>query len=389
MIDIRTFMLVLALGNLGFALLMAGYARGPSSHPAMHVWAWARLLRGAAHLLVWSRPDVGGVWTAAGGYTLLIVGMATEVAAYCLFLDLARWRWRLLWSTLLALVLVVAASAAQLPPMQLLRVVLGAAAAFSLAMAALLLRDWTGASLLRRLIGLNNVLFAAALGARAVHGMTVTHLHLVSADGLLSATIAICYFMMIVNGSGFLLLCKEKDDARMVQLASYDFLTGLVNRHAFLERTASARALAARQRTPIALMMIDIDHFKKINDCYGHAMGDEALALFAARAKATLRDHDILGRLGGEEFALLLPATDLAGALLAAERLRSTVAASVLTSDSGDYAMTISVGVVVVEDYEHINAALARADRALYAAKTGGRNRISVGRNMQAAEEMA
>lgn len=98
--------------------------------------------------------------------------------------------------------------------------------------------------------------------------------------------------------------------------------------------------------------------------------------LFAAVAKATLRDDDILGRLGGEEFALVLPATELDGARLAAERLRSRVAAAPLATASGDYVMTISVGVVVIEAHEPLNTALARADHALYAAKRGGRNQV-------------
>lgn len=389
-IDIHTFMLVLAIGNIGFALLMAGYARGPSSHRAMQVWAGARLVQGGAHLLGWLRPELHLDGVAGMGYCLLTVGAAMELAAYCMFLGVPRWRARLLSLTLLALVAIMGLAALHLLPAQLVRVVSAVAAAFSLTMAWLLLRDWVGSSLLRRLIGLNNGVFAVALGTRACYGIGAPHLHLVATGGVLSATIAIGYLMMIVNGFGFLLLCKERDDARMLQLATFDCLTGLINRHAFFERTDSARALAARQRCPIALMMIDIDHFKNINDCYGHAIGDKALVLFAAEAKATLRDHDILGRLGGEEFALVLPATDLEGALLAAERLRSKVAASVLATASGVCSMTISVGVVLIEAREPLNTALARADHALYAAKAGGRNRVRVGQGrLWAAEEVA
>ena len=137
-----------------------------------------------------------------------------------------------------------------------------------------------------------------------------------------SVTYLAGYLLMIVNGFGFLLLCKEKDDQKMALLATIDSLTGLVNRRAFFERTDSARLLATRLRSPIALMMIDIDHFKRLNDRFGHATGDEALCVFAATAQQALRDHDIMGRLGGEEFALVLPGTDLEGALQAAERLR-------------------------------------------------------------------
>jgi diguanylate cyclase (GGDEF)-like protein len=162
-------------------------------------------------------------------------------------------------------------------------------------------------------------------------------------------------------------------------LATTDSLTGLANRRAFFERAEAARLLSLRLRKPIALMMLDLDHFKQINDRFGHATGDEGLALFAAAARATLRDHDILGRLGGEEFALALPGTDLDGALQAAERLRHAITEAPLITSGATYVMTVSIGVVVIEANEALTAALARADHALYAAKSGGRNRVEAG----------
>ncbi|WP_426192225.1 diguanylate cyclase [Massilia sp. DWR3-1-1] len=379
MIDIRTFMLVLGIGNIGFALLMAGYARGAASHPAMRIWAGARLVQGAAHLVGWLQPELAWSALVATGNALLMIGTALELAAYCVFLALPRWAVALLPFTALALLALYGAQALRLDAVQGMVLMSMALGLFSLAMAWLLLRPGAHGSVLQRLIGVNNLVFAVAMAVRAWHGLGHTHASLLSAAGAHHATFIAGYILMIVNGFGFLLLCKEKDDARMVQLATIDSLTGLINRHAFFDRTDSARMLARRQCSPIALMMIDIDHFKRINDCFGHATGDEALVLFAATAGTALRDHDIMGRLGGEEFALVLPATDLEGAILAAERLRMTVAAAPLPTSAGAYAMTISVGVVVIDAHEHINAALARADHALYAAKTGGRNRVSVG----------
>ena len=378
-IDIRTFMLVLAIGNISFALLVAGYARGPTPHAAMPLWAWAKLVQGGAHLLGFLRPDWPWVGLAVAANTALIAGAALELAAYCVFLGIPRWKTKLLPATAVALLLMHGARLAQLAPFQLMAVMSSIICLASLAMAWLLLRPGQDKSLLQRLIGWNDVVFCAAMGARAVLAVTDRHQHVFASGTLQTMTLFAGYLLMIVNGFGFLLLCKEKDDARMVQLATVDNLTGLINRHAFFDRTESARALAARQHSPISLMMIDIDHFKRINDCFGHAAGDEALCVFARTTEAVLRDQDIMGRLGGEEFALVLPDTDLEGAILAAERLRLTVAGTTLQTTAAPYAMTISVGVVVIDPNEHINAALARADHALYAAKTGGRNRVSVG----------
>jgi diguanylate cyclase (GGDEF)-like protein len=187
------------------------------------------------------------------------------------------------------------------------------------------------------------------------------------------------YLLMIVNGFGFLLLCKQKDDALMRRLATVDSLTGMLNRRAFFERADNARQLAMRLRKPIALLMLDIDHFKQLNDGFGHACGDEALKMFADTARGVLRDHDLIGRLGGEEFALALPGTTLDGALEAAERLRLAVTQAPVLGCAPTYRMTVSIGVVMIDTFEELTAALARADHALYAAKTSGRNRVEAG----------
>lgn len=267
MIDVRTLLLVLAIGNIGLGVLMAGYADGQASNPAMRAWAAARLLKGCAHLVAWLRPEIAWAGVPVIGYVLLICGTAVELVAYCIFLGLPSWRGRLWSATALALAAIGLMFAVQLPAAQLLSLGAAEVGAFSLVMAALLLRDWGRVSILQRWIGLNNAVFAVVLAAHAVHGIGAPHLYLLSGGPILSATFAVGYMMMIVNGFGFLLLCKQKDDAHMVQLATIDCLTGLFNRHAFFERAAKVRALASQHGSPVALLMIDIDHFKNINDC--------------------------------------------------------------------------------------------------------------------------
>ena len=209
MIDIRTFMLVLGIGNIGFALLMAAYARGPASHPAMLVWAGARLVQGCAHVLSWLRPDLAWIGLPATANLLLITGTAMEVAAYCVFLGLRRWRFALLAFTLLALRAMLGARANRVPGAHLLVIMSLALAAFSMVVGTLLVR--APGSLLQRLIGCTNLLFAAAMGARVWFGMRAAHVHIFSGGAVQSATYVAGYVLMIVSGFGFLLLCKEKD----------------------------------------------------------------------------------------------------------------------------------------------------------------------------------
>lgn len=160
----------------------------------------------------------------------------------------------------------------------------------------------------------------------------------------------------------------------ILKLATTDPLTGVANRRHFFERAGEHLATNRRRMAPLSVLAADIDHFKAINDGRGHAGGDAALKRFAETCLAELRPMDLLGRLGGEEFAVLLPDTSVSGAVAVAERLRAAVAT--LAPDDGG-PMTVSIGVAgVATGAETIDPALAAADGALYRAKARGRNRV-------------
>lgn len=381
MLDIPSFLLALGVGNITFAVLMAGYTHGAAPSPGLRLWMWARFGMGLCQLLGWCRPylDVPMLKGFEGAGWVLAVSL--EVAAYCIFFGLERWQRVLLPVSALALAIVLAAGNAGAPVAYLTALVAAVVALFAAAMAWILLRPRRRASLLQRIIGVNDAVFAASVALWAVSCLS-SDVPLGQRAVQESAYLA-GYLLMIVNGFGFLLLCKEKDDAEMARLATTDSLTGLPNRHAFLERAEIARQAALRQRQPLALAMMDIDHFKQINDRFGHATGDEALMVFARTARETLRGHETVGRLGGEEFAMVLPGTELAGALAAAERLRKAVRGATVITSGTPYVMTVSIGVVVLDPNETLGMGLARADHALYAAKSGGRDRVEAGRPQQ------
>lgn len=162
------------------------------------------------------------------------------------------------------------------------------------------------------------------------------------------------------------------------RLATSDALTGLANRRYFMERLEQERARAVRFNTRCGLMMIDLDHFKQVNDQFGHATGDRVLKAFADTAAAQMRQIDIIGRIGGEEFAVLLPGTDMEGAKILAERLRLAIAA-ISFADIHSLHVTTSIGVTVITKTDHeVDAPLGRADKAVYTAKHNGRDRIEI-----------
>jgi diguanylate cyclase (GGDEF)-like protein/PAS domain S-box-containing protein len=163
----------------------------------------------------------------------------------------------------------------------------------------------------------------------------------------------------------------------LARQATTDELTGVRNRRSLLETARQEFSRATRYSQPLSVLMLDIDHFKAINDSYGHDVGDKVLRAVADACRRELRDSDILGRLGGEEFGVVLPSTTRDGAVAVAERLRSHIDAMRLGGDWGsDIAPKVSVGVACMQGTTRIEAVLKLADQALYAAKAAGRNRV-------------
>jgi len=162
---------------------------------------------------------------------------------------------------------------------------------------------------------------------------------------------------------------------RLRQLASSCSLTGLSLRRVFFETGETLVALAQRLKSPLSMLMIDIDHFKDVNDTYGHATGDAVLCACAAQLTHRRRASDVVSRLGGEEFAILLPNTNLNGAMLVAEEIRARIEATFVVVDTAEVRVTASIGVASLAA-ETLQALCARADVAVYKAKHQGRNRV-------------
>jgi diguanylate cyclase (GGDEF)-like protein len=177
----------------------------------------------------------------------------------------------------------------------------------------------------------------------------------------------------------FLAMAKERTEYRQRTAAMVDPLTGIANRRSFLQDGHELTKRHASDPCSTAVLLIDLDHFKSINDRFGHAVGDRVLQVFADAARANVRSCDLIGRLGGEEFAALLYNIGRDKALALAERIRSTFAEAAVEVDGHAVGATLSIGVVVNQDGPlDIPDLLAQADQALYHAKERGRNRVEV-----------
>ena len=168
-------------------------------------------------------------------------------------------------------------------------------------------------------------------------------------------------------------------NAQLEALSVTDVLTGLANRRRLMTRLDEEVQRARRYKTPLSVVMIDIDHFKLVNDTYGHAMGDEVLRNIGAMLKASVRTTDLAARYGGEELTLVLPHTDIPAAIQVAENLRQKFADMVHELDGASLQKTISMGVAARDgqsEIPHAEDLLKHADEALYRAKQSGRNRV-------------
>ena len=196
--------------------------------------------------------------------------------------------------------------------------------------------------------------------------------------------------ILVLLGSTFVAVRMQQIKHRLVQqkhaltkalehishLAQHDELTGLANRRHMLERMEAERLRSHRTGRPLLLALLDLDHFKNVNDTHGHAAGDQVLQAFVGSVQAMVRGTDVLARWGGEEFVLMLPETDAAGAEELLEHLRHAVQALEVPVDGQTLRITVSIGLAAGRPGETVAQTLDRADQAVYQAKAWGRNRV-------------
>jgi len=190
-----------------------------------------------------------------------------------------------------------------------------------------------------------------------------------------SIVLAVNYIGLFGTSLGFVLVTKERADNELIRTASVDGLTGLLNRRKFIESARRELHRAERQHLQTSVLMLDLDHFKNVNDTYGHPIGDLVLASFGSVLHESLRPFDVVGRYGGEEFCVLLPGTGIGEATQIAERLRAVASQTPVSARAAMISYTVSTGVVQAPPRPiSLEELVDRADRALYEAKAAGRN---------------
>ena len=235
------------------------------------------------------------------------------------------------------------------------------------------------------------VLGAASLAVRAAGTLLVpgSMQGFLAPSAIQTFSLMSAYTVVLLSSVSFLLMQKERADFVSAQLAATDPLTGALNRRTFVDLARKQLSRARRVDGPLSLVLLDVDHFKNVNDTHGHLAGDEVLRRFAEVVRDQLRTEDVFVRYGGEEFCLLLPDVPGPGAVALAGRIRKAVAKTSFAMEGKGISLTVSAGVAarIDEGPEALDALIARADEALYIAKSRGRNRVaavSLGRSRAA-----
>jgi len=196
---------------------------------------------------------------------------------------------------------------------------------------------------------------------------------------LVAVTCALSYLLLLVALPPVILLQRSLMHQQLAAAARTDPKTGLLNATAWQREADAEVARAQRTNSPLALLLVDVDHFKRVNDSHGHLIGDEVLRALAAELRQQVRESDVVGRFGGEEFTVLLPRTDDAGAYGIAERLRTSAGRLSVAAADARINVTVSIGVAVLGQHGNdLFELLAAADVALYRAKDAGRDQVRI-----------
>jgi diguanylate cyclase (GGDEF)-like protein len=386
MIDVRTLLVFLAVADLMLAAVIVVGAGGRLKD-GLAPWSAALAVRALAlFLFAWIDAQAGSLPVAAA---LLALSFTLQAGALIGFERRGPPAW-----------IHVAVVAAIGLPIAMLASDRGAAALFGGLMYGTLLAGtaaiaWQvrapARSPARGILGASLAIAALAFYIRGVAaGLQANPLLAFTAPGApASATFLAAGAGAIMASFGFLLLHKDRADAEALRLATLDPLTSAYNRRTFHEIAERELARARRAGQPVSIVMLDLDHFRAINDKHGQRLGDEVLQRVADVMRATLRKEDMLVRFGGAEFLVFLPDVPGPAAVVVAGRMRRAIAAADVEAGDQRLAVTVSAGVAarLDEDPESIDSLIARADEALALAKRRGRNRVvalSLGRSIAA-----
>ena len=374
--ETKTLVLALALGNLSLCAALFFFEYERKKILTQSSWALAKQCQAAAWFLVYFRGILPDLLSVPFASALLFAGVAIEAGALWEAAD--RQGWRRITLPLLALGIIIYFACYLIDLTPGMRLVAGSliVAGFYLSAVAALATKWRSGSMLRRFLVLAMTLLCILVAARGTFALGLPGGWNWVSNTLVQILYSVAlYLLMLLTSFGYLLLTREQLQQELRRLEVVDPLTDVPNRRGLFNALAPWMALARRPGLPTALIVLDFDNFKRVNDSYGHPVGDAVLRAIIDVCKGQLRESDQPGRLGGDEFAVLLPRTNLSEAMMVAERVRAAIAGHPVKTERAMINVTASLGVTTIRADDSTVSLFKRADEALQKAKTGGRNR--------------
>ncbi|WP_420477047.1 GGDEF domain-containing protein [Noviherbaspirillum sp. ST9] len=376
-LDVRTVFFMLAIAALSAsASLFLAQRMKLSVHGIKH-WAWGLAIAGSSGFLLAARGTINPALSVVLGNCMLLLGYSFLWTGMRQFVGVPVRAWFLLVAPMLAAVVLSLYflddrnGPGRIAFLSSLITILSVLGAWEL------LRTNKDRRLGRRWVASILLLHAAFNIWRAAYNALGQNIDGPYALGSLSTATGVeAFLFMVFLTLGLILMTTDALQTELNRQASRDPLTDVLNRRAFHELFERELSRSQRVESPLSVLLMDIDHFKRLNDTYGHHAGDLALKHFVTITSLCLRAQDILARFGGEEFVVLLPDANIDAAQIVAERIRGQLANHPMATPDGDVSFTVSIGVAVVtEQATDLKDILSRADAALYQAKMKGRNR--------------
>ncbi|MBK1679258.1 GGDEF domain-containing protein [Rhodocyclus tenuis] len=377
-VPIMAMMISVAALTMSGAMLWLTHGLGSEG---LKQWGWGLFTYAVALPVLTLRPMVPEPLSIVAGNTLLAGAVSLMLWGYYRFLKLPANRWLIIGPVLLT-TLCMLVFIDQLAARVIANGLISGTQALLMGVIVYRHRQLTPGR------GYQLLLAGCCIGVTIFYGRfitvgsgAVTHIDSLGAHLLQTLSFVGSLASVMLDSLGFIGMIKERADERNRRLAMFDELTGIANRRAILDEFGKRFSEALRHRLSLCVLMIDVDHFKQVNDSYGHQAGDRVLKAIAEAIGTRLRTQDSVGRYGGEEFMVVLPNTSHSCGMLVAEKLRCSIRSTPIDIDGRTLTLSASIGVLgsPITAGSTVDAMIRASDAALYRAKSLGRDRVEQG----------
>lgn len=380
-LDMKTIFVILVTGHVFTVFLISAYWRDHRTDKIVSTFFFAKCVQALAWTLLTLRGGISDVFTISIANTLLFLGTSFEMIAILKLLNVYTKRLKITYLIMSFINIAAFHLAILFLNLESNRI---AVASFGTAMLMILpvyhLVYKQKPSRLRRILGVFYLFLALALCGRGIVTLFSTHTWSFFTPGFFQTLSFIgLYLVMLIGNTGFILILKEQADQELIRLASYDDLTGALNRRVFFSEAKRCLLACSKNKKPISLILFDIDYFKKINDRYGHDVGDQVLRELSQRIRKYISKEHCFSRFGGDEFAILLPETDEEESMNLACEICKGIERDSVTDRGLSYTISMGILTTIPTVETELEMMYVACDQALYEAKRNGRNGVSRG----------